>query len=77
VYEIIEFMVGLKQKIITCPHKTHLIFNTDTRIRFPIRKYAKKLKSQGKILRKEALLKLVDLFGVWPPKDRRSYTNAK
>jgi len=54
-------------KKITCSHKTHLILSTDTKTRFPIRTYAKKLKEQGKIFKKDVLLKLVDLYKVWPP----------
>jgi len=42
---------------------------SDTVIRFPVRKYKKLLKEQGKKLTKETFYRLVNLFNVHPPDD--------
>jgi hypothetical protein len=56
-------------KVIRCPHRKHIILRSDTVIRFPVRKYDKKLKSQGKKMTLPTFRKLVALFGAGPPKD--------
>jgi hypothetical protein len=38
-------------------------------MRFPVRKYKKRLSGQGKKLSKEMFYRLVDFFNVYPPTD--------
>ena len=56
-----------KNRLITCPHRKHLLMRSDTVIRFPVKKYKKRLNEQGKKLSKETFYRLVNLFNVHPP----------
>jgi hypothetical protein len=62
-------MNRFKNRLITCPHRKHLLMRQDTVIRFPVRKYKKRLNEQGKKLTKEMFYRLVEFFNVYPPVD--------
>jgi hypothetical protein len=54
-------------RLVTCPHRKHLLMRQDTVIRFPVKKYKKRLNEQGKKLSKEMFYRLVEFFNVYPP----------
>jgi hypothetical protein len=58
-----------RNRLITCPHKKHILMRQDTVIRFPVKKYKKRLNDQGKKLTKEMFYRLVEFFNVYPPVD--------
>jgi hypothetical protein len=54
-----------RNRLITCPHKKHILMRQDTVIRFPVKKYKKRLNDQGKKLTKEMFYRLVEFFNVY------------
>jgi hypothetical protein len=56
-------------RLVTCAHRKHILMRQDAVIRFPVRKYKKRLNEQGKKLSKEMFYRLVEFFNVYPPVD--------
>jgi hypothetical protein len=64
-----RWKLSQSNRLITCPHKKHILMRQDTVIRFPVKKYKKRLNDQGKKLSKEMFYRLVEFFNVYPPVD--------
>src|SRR5882724_9616396 len=54
-------------RMIQCDHRTFIIFHSDTSVRFPIRKYLKRMNKTS--ISPQLLQRLADLFNAGAPKD--------
>jgi hypothetical protein len=52
---------------IECPHKQHLLFKSDTVIKFPSKRWERRFKEHGLPLQARHLLPLARLYGALPP----------
>jgi hypothetical protein len=54
-------------RLIKCPHRSFIVFHTDTSVRFPIHKYLKRLNKKS--IAPQLLRKLAELFKADAPRD--------